>query len=128
MPEPKRPGTSPRPEPEPDKQYVWVFWAYMGARRPSCEKYTLVKKNPGGGVTVKQYSGNKVIKPMAGKKFFFTEAEFVNHYRQWLKNALEGAKRAVETLTEDLAKGDGGAAEHTLVTPDHDIRPKNLKV
>lgn len=115
-------------KPEPEKKYVWVMWSYMGARRPSCEKYVLVKKNPGGGVTVKQYGGQKVIKPMAGKKFFFTEAEFLAEYRRWMKNDLDFSKRRIEVLEEDLAKADAGASENTLVTPDKDIRPKNLKV
>jgi len=115
-------------KPEAEKPHVWVMWSYMGARRPSCEKYTLVKKNPGGGVTVKQYSGQKVIKPMAGKKFFFTEAEFLAAYRDWMKKELEFCERRTEVLKEDLLKPDAGASEHTLVTPDTDVRPKNLKV
>jgi len=118
----------PAKKPEPEKKYVWVMWSYMAARRPSCEKYTLVKKNPGGGVTVKQYSGQKVIRPMSGKKFFFSEPEFLAAYQQWLKNELEAAKRRVETLEEDLAKPRFDSDAQTLVTPDQDIRPKNLKV
>jgi hypothetical protein len=113
---------------EEEKKYVWVMWSYMNARRPSCEKYTLVRKNPGGGVTVKQYSGQRVIKPMTGKKFFFSEEEFLAAYRDWMNKELEFCKRRIEVLEEDLAKPDAGASEQTTSTPDTDIRPKNLKV
>ncbi len=111
-----------------DKKYVWVFWTYVGCRRPVVERYTLVKPNPGGGATVRQYSGQKVIRPSAGKEFYYDEDEFLKRYRRWMETELARVKRAVETLTEDLAKPDAGASEHTTATPDQDIRPKNIKV
>lgn len=117
------------PEPQPDnKKYVWVVWVYGGCRRPSVEKFVLVKPNPGGGVTVKQYSGQKVIRPMAGKKFFFDEDAFRGYYRRWVELELESMRRRAGDLEEELALPDAGASSNTTVVPDHDIRPKNLKV
>jgi hypothetical protein len=98
-------------------EYVWEVWTYLGCRRPSVSKYVLVKKNDAGGVTVRVRGGTKVIRTMAGKKFFYDEASFKDFMRKWCVQERDWARTRVERLDQELANGTF-ADDVDVVNPD----------
>lgn len=88
-------------------KYVWVWWDFDGSR-PSVEKYVLVKSLPRGGVTVMKYGRKDNVRPMTGKRFFFSEAELKAHHKRWLENQIKRCRSRLEDLEADAARADLG--------------------
>lgn len=94
---------------DPTPKYVWVYWNF-GGRFPEVERYELVKPNPKGSVTVRKRGRDVVIRPMQGKKFFFSEGDALAAYRRHVERSLEWARLGVAELEEAAAKPDCGMA------------------
>lgn len=83
---------------------VWVAEVFIHTDVPTFTKYKLVKRTK-NGVQVSQYGSERLLRSSRTTKFFFSEEDASDWFRQFVQDRIAYHESRIQTCREDLAAG-----------------------